>query len=47
MTDGYKCIYCPNCPYYEQKTSYGTEEVKCGNTDCIYYGADYTEERED
>ena len=27
---------CPLCPYYEQKTSYGTEVVKCKNTDCPY-----------
>jgi hypothetical protein len=27
---------CPLCPYYEQKTSYGTEIVKCKNTDCPY-----------
>ena len=25
---------CPMCPYYEQKTSYGTELVHCGNTEC-------------
>ena len=28
---------CPQCPYYEQKTSYGTELVKCENTDCPKY----------
>lgn len=27
---------CPLCPYYEQKTSYGTEIVKCKNADCPY-----------
>ena len=27
---------CSLCPYYEQKTSYGTEVVKCKNTDCPY-----------
>lgn len=27
---------CPLCPYYEQKTSYRTEIVKCKNTDCPY-----------
>lgn len=25
---------CPKCPYYEQKTSYGTEIVKCHNEKC-------------
>lgn len=25
---------CPLCPYYEQKTSYGTEIFKCKNVDC-------------
>ena len=25
---------CPQCPYYEQKTSYGTEIIKCWNTEC-------------
>lgn len=25
---------CPNCPYYEQKTSYGTEVIKCNNEEC-------------
>lgn len=25
---------CPHCPYYEVKTSYGTETVKCNNEKC-------------
>lgn len=25
---------CPHCPSYEQKTSYGTEIVKCNNKEC-------------
>jgi hypothetical protein len=25
---------CPRCPYYEQKTSYGIEYVKCNNDEC-------------
>lgn len=25
---------CPHCPYYEQKTSYGTELLKCKNKEC-------------
>ena len=25
---------CPKCPYYEQKTSYGTEIIKCNNEEC-------------
>lgn len=44
MREGYKCIYCPNCPYYESTTSYGTEKIKCENTDCIMYGTDFAEE---
>ena len=27
---------CPQCPYYEQKTSYGTEKIKCNNKECPY-----------
>ena len=27
---------CPQCPYYEQKTSYGMEIVKCDNKECPY-----------
>ena len=27
-------INCPLCPYYTQITSYGTELIKCNNTDC-------------
>ena len=27
---------CPNCPCYEQKTSYGTEVIKCNNEECPY-----------
>ena len=38
------CPYISSCPYYERQTSYGTEEVKCANTDCILH-AEY-EERE-
>lgn len=45
--DGYRCVYCPNCPYYKQITSYGTEWLECGNTNCIHYGADYTEVEDD
>lgn len=29
-------INCPLCPYYVQKTSYGTEVVKCNNEECQY-----------
>ena len=25
---------CPQCPYYEAKTSYGIELVKCNNKEC-------------
>ena len=27
---------CPQCPYYEQKTSYGTEILECKNIDCPF-----------
>lgn len=40
---GFKCVDCPNCPYYERPSSYGSERIKCANTDCIQYGADYME----
>lgn len=29
-----KCFWKSQCPYYEQTTSYGTEILKCKNTDC-------------
>lgn len=32
-----ECQWISNCPYYEVQTSYGTETVKCGNTDCILH----------
>ena len=44
---GVKCFWQKNCPYYEQVTSYGTEEVKCGNTDCPHYTIARDEEDED
>ena len=48
VTDkGYKCVYCPNCPYYERPSSYGIERIKCANTNCIHYEADYTEVQDD
>lgn len=25
---------CPHCPNYKQKTSYGTEMLKCNNKEC-------------
>ncbi len=25
---------CPQCPNYDQRTSYGTEIIKCNNGDC-------------
>lgn len=43
MNEGYKCKDCPNCPYYERVTSYGTEEIRCGNYDCVHYGTEYME----
>lgn len=29
-----KCFWQGQCQYYEQSTSYGTEILKCKNTDC-------------
>lgn len=40
--EGYKCVYCSNCPYYEFIT-----DGKCGNYDCVHYETDYTREDED
>ena len=37
-SEGFRCERCSNCPYYEQITSYGKEQVECGNTDCILHG---------
>lgn len=28
---------CPQCPYYEQKISYGIEYVKCSNEECEHH----------
>ena len=44
MTEGCKCVYCPNCPYYEITPSYGTERVECGNYNCSHYDSEYAEE---
>ena len=46
MNEGYKCRDCSNCPYYERVTSYGTEEIRCGNYDCVHYDTDYMEDRD-
>lgn len=37
---------CPQCPYYEQKTSYGTEILKCKNTDCPFSIETESEDKE-
>ena len=37
---------CPQCPYYEQKTSYGTELIKCNNEDCPYKAKSEPQETE-
>jgi len=31
-----KMAECKDCPYYEQKTSYGTEMIICMNVTCEY-----------
>lgn len=28
---------CAKCPNYEQRTSYGSEEVRCENKECSEY----------
>ena len=43
---GVKCPDCRNCPYYESTTSYGTEEIRCENTDCPLYSIREDEEGE-
>ena len=45
--EGYKCVYCPICPYYEKVTSYGVEKIRCANTDCILHGAEDGDADED
>ena len=30
-------IACRRCPYYEQRTSYGVEIIRCANTRCPRY----------
>lgn len=35
--NGVKCPDCRNCSYYESVISYGTEEIRCANTDCPLY----------
>lgn len=47
MNEGSKCLWCPNCPYYEQTTSYGTERIRCANTNCILYEQYIEEENEE
>ena len=44
--DGVKCFWQNQCPYYEQTTSYGTELVKCHNTDCTQYSIEEEEEEQ-
>lgn len=41
------CQWINQCPYYEVQTSYGTEEIKCANTDCIMYERQNDEEGEE
>lgn len=39
-------MMCRNtCPYYEVKTSYGTELIKCGNEECVFYPKEKRNER--
>ena len=45
--EGVKCPSISNCPYYERHTSYGTEVIKCGNTDCALYSVYKDEEEEE
>lgn len=42
----HNCFWAGQCEY-EQITSYGTEIIKCMNTDCILWKEDTTDEEED
>ena len=44
---GVKCFWQNQCPYYEQAISYGTEIMKCGNTDCPHYNIARDEEEDE
>ena len=44
MTNDYKCFWSATCPYYERTTSYGTEWIKCENTDCALHGIEEGDE---
>ena len=46
MNEGYKCKDCSNCPYYEA-IIHCKEEIRCGNYDCVHYGTEYMEDREE
>lgn len=41
-----KCFWRGQCPYYEQTTSYGTEILKCKNTDCSLFEIEADKENE-
>lgn len=41
-----KCFWQSQCPYYEQTTSYGTEVLKCKNTDCPLFEVEKEESEE-
>ena len=44
---GVKCFWQSQCPYYETITSYGTEIIECGNTDCPLYPIEQEREEQD
>jgi len=35
-----KCFWQCQCPYYERTTSYGTEILKCKNTNCPLFSVE-------
>ena len=41
-----KCFWINQCPYYEVETSYGTELLKCTNTDCPLFPVEKEREEE-
>ena len=47
MTNEYKCFWSATCPYYERTTSYGTERIRCENTDCALYGLEEEGDEDD
>ena len=45
--DSVKCFWQSQCPNYEVHTSYGTEVLKCKNTNCPLFSIEKEREEED